>query len=87
MTTAQTMTNEQMMAEIARLKAQNAKLIEDSQRALTVKVSEKGAVMVLGLQRFPVTLYASQWERVANEMPRILRFIKENASVLKQKGE
>ena len=87
MTTAQTMTNEQMLAEIARLKAQNAKLIEDSQRALTVKVSEKGAVMVLGLQRFPVTLYASQWERVANEMPRILRFIKENASVLKQKGE
>ena len=28
---------------------------------VTLKVSEKGAVCLYGLGRFPVTLYASQW--------------------------
>jgi len=32
-------------------------------KALAFKVTEKGAVSVYGLQRFPVTLYAGQWER------------------------
>ena len=31
---------------------------------LTYKVSGKGAVSVYGMGRFPVTLYAEQWERL-----------------------
>ena len=35
------------------------------QNKLTVKVNDaKGTVSIYGLQRFPVTLYPSQWERV-----------------------
>jgi hypothetical protein len=31
---------------------------------ITVRVSQKGALSVYGLGRFPVTLYAEQWERL-----------------------
>ena len=35
------------------------------QSRLTIKVNEeKGTVSIYGLQRFPVSLYPSQWERV-----------------------
>jgi hypothetical protein len=34
---------------------------------ISVKVSEKGALSVYGLQRFPVTLYAEQWEQLLSQ--------------------
>lgn len=46
-----------------------------SQR-VTFKVSEKGCLSVYGLNIRGIHLYASQWERIAAEMPRILAFIK-----------
>ncbi len=47
---------------------------------LFCKVGEKGAVSVYGLNspRFPVTLYAAQWERLAGFIPSVLDFIKQN---------
>jgi hypothetical protein len=55
---------------------------------LTCKVSEKGGVSVYGFGRFPVTLYAEQWERVyAADTAKLVReFIAENRSKLKVKG-
>jgi hypothetical protein len=35
-----------------------------AERKITAKPSEKGALSVYGLGRFPVTLYRSQWERL-----------------------
>lgn len=49
-----------------------------SQRKLTCKVSAKGAVSLYGMGKFPVTLYASQWERLAGEIENVLVFIKAN---------
>lgn len=44
-------------------------------RALTWKVSKKGAVSVYGLNsRMPVTLYAGQWERLAKEVFGVEKF-------------
>jgi pyridoxal biosynthesis lyase PdxS len=58
----ESMSTDQMKAELERLKAENAKLMNQASEGLAVKISEKtGAVMVIGLGRFPVTLYASQW--------------------------
>jgi hypothetical protein len=45
---------------------------------LSCKQSEKGAVSVYGLQRMPVTLYASQWKRLADFTGNVLQFIAEN---------
>ena len=55
---------------------------------LTYKVSSKGAVSVYGMGRFPVTLYAEQWERLDNEQERKRRaeFIKANAKQLTRKS-
>jgi hypothetical protein len=50
-----------------------------------LKVSEKGAVSVYGLGKFPVTLYGEQWKRVAKMIPEILSFIEDNESRLAHK--
>jgi hypothetical protein len=49
---------------------------------LSVKVSAKGAVSVYGLQRFPVTLYASQWEALLDKADGIRDFIAANTDSL-----
>jgi hypothetical protein len=52
---------------------------------LRFKVSEKGALSVDGLGRFPVSLYRGQWERLIEAIPQIKAFIEANASTLTTK--
>ena len=62
--------------------------LEEAQkpRALTFKVSEKGAVSVYGLNaQFPTTLYLQQWERLFAARQQIMDFIKANRHLLKTK--
>lgn len=53
----------------------------------SIKVSSKGAVSVYGLQRFPVTLYRSQWEALIKRVPEIQAFIETNRASLTEKPE
>ena len=80
------------MNEIAELEAMAQRLKElkaKNKNRLRVKVSQKGAVSVYGLQaRFPVTLYAAQWEKLLLELvdTGVLRaFIEENKDQLSYK--
>lgn len=82
-----TLTMDQMQARIAQLEAANAAMKAASQRKLTLKVSDKGAVSLYGLGRFPVTLYKGQWERLIGEIEHVKTFITINASLLAVKGE
>jgi hypothetical protein len=50
-----------------------------------LKVSEKGAVSVYGLGRFPVTLYKEQWLRLLDTADDIRTFIAANDAHLKAK--
>jgi hypothetical protein len=52
---------------------------------MSMKVSEKGAVSVYGLGRFPVTLYKEQWERLLQSGEEIRKFIADNDDKLKKK--
>ena len=52
---------------------------------MSFKVSEKGAVSVYGLGRFPVTLYQEQWQKLLALSDQIKAFIEENRSKLKVK--
>lgn len=52
---------------------------------LTLKVSEKGALSVYGLGRFPVTLYKEQWTRLLEAAAELRGFIAENDAQLKTK--
>jgi hypothetical protein len=72
-------------AELERLRAENAALKNRAQRAVSLKVSEKGGVSVYGLGRFPVTLYKEQWAKLLDMADDIRAFIRENEPRLKTK--
>lgn len=55
-------------------------------RALSCKVSEKGAISVYGLQaRFPVTLYADQWNKLFDFADSLKAFMAANKAKLSVK--
>ncbi len=67
----------------ARIAELEAKLAQASApKRLSMKVSDKGALSVYGLGRFPVTLYRGQWERLLATADDIKAFITANASLL-----
>ena len=74
-----------LKAEIERLKAENQALKSSGRGAGSLKVSEKGAVSVYGLGRFPVTLYREQWEKLLGMSDQIREFIAQNDHLLKKK--
>jgi hypothetical protein len=79
MTNLSALTREELEAMV--LRSQQA-----AQRKLTLKVSEKGAVSLYGMGRFPVTLYGSQWERLLDSSIAIQEFLKDNAGLLSVKA-
>ena len=81
------MSDEDLRAELDRLKQENERLKNRQTRGVSLKVSEKGGVSVYGLGRFPVTLYKEQWQRLLEMADDIRTFIKDNESKLKTKGE
>lgn len=81
-TAVKTTTEEILRARIAQLEAEALARLPK----VSFKVSEKGAISMYGLQRFPVTLYASQWERVIANVPTLQAFIIANAPLLTVKG-
>lgn len=74
-----------MELEIERLKAENQRLQSRPQTGLSLKISEKGALSIYGMGRFPTTLYVEQWERVLAHAEDIKAFIKANTSKLSRK--
>jgi hypothetical protein len=79
------MNESELKAELERLRAENDALKNNKPSGLTLKVSEKGAVSLYGMGRFPVTLYKEQWLRILASAPEIEKFIRENDGKLKTK--
>lgn len=75
---------EQANARIAALEA--ALALASKPKAITMKVSEKGAISIYGLGRFPITLYRGQMERLIAHAPAITAFIEANATLLAVKA-
>lgn len=76
-----------LQAELERLRAENEALKKTSSRGLSMKVSQKGALSVYGLGRFPVTLYKEQWGKLLDMADDIRTFIKANDGELKSKAQ
>ncbi|MCB9026484.1 MAG: hypothetical protein H6625_09225 [Bdellovibrionaceae bacterium] len=79
--------SEDLKAELERLKAENEALKKSkpAKGTLSMKVSEKGALSVYGMGRFPVTLYKEQWLKLLGISDEIQQFIKDNDGRLKTK--
>lgn len=72
-----------LQAEVAKLKAEKAAGVGK----VSLKVSEKGALSLYGMGRFPVTLYKGQWETIFAQKETIEKFIADNGSKLKNKED
>ena len=78
--------SDELKAEIERLRAENELLKRPQQRGqLSMKISEKGALSIYGMGRFPVTLYKEQWLKLLSIADEIKSFIENNADRLKTK--
>ena len=80
------MSEDDIKAEVARLRQENEMLKARQSRAVSLKVSEKGGLSVYGLGRFPVTLYKEQWTKLLDMADDIRAVLKENDSRLKSKS-
>lgn len=76
---------EELKAEIERLRKENDSLKKPVRGQISLKVSEKGGLSVYGLGRFPVTLYREQWEKLLGLADEIREFIAQNDATLKKK--
>jgi len=81
------MSDDDLKAELERLRAENERLKKGPSRATSLKVSDKGGVSVYGLGRFPVTLYKEQWTKLLDMADDIRAFIRDNDAKLKTKGD
>lgn len=86
------MSGAQLLAELDRLRAENERLALAAQnthptpvREVYFAVSPKGAVMVKGLGRWPVTLYSDQWTKLLARVDDLRAFLKENDGALSHK--
>lgn len=76
----------ELIAQLAALRAENVRLKAQATAKLHLKVSEKGAVAVYGMGKWPVTLYRGQMERLLEAKEVILAFITDHAAELSVKS-
>lgn len=79
------MSDEDLKAELERLRQENEQLKSQRSRGISLKVSEKGGVSVYGMGRFPITLYKEQWLKLLDMADEIRGFIRDNEATLKAK--
>ena len=79
------MSEEDLRAELERLRRENEALKRGTPKGVSLKVSEKGGVSVYGLGRFPITLYKEQWARLLDMAEEIRAFIAAHEGELKSR--
>ncbi len=77
--------NEEMQAELERLRAENEGLKARKTQERRLQVSQKGAVSLYGIRRFPVTFYADEWDIILGMADDVRTFISQHETELKRK--
>jgi hypothetical protein len=77
--------NEEMRAELERLRAENEGLKARKTQETRLQVSQKGAVSLYGIRRFPITFYADEWDTVLGMADEVRAFIAQHETELKRK--
>ena len=84
----QLMNQEQLLSKLAEINALYKAEKKKNQRAKMrekkpeVKVSQKGAVQINNIRRFPITLYKNEWGKIFDMVDEIKAFIEENDNKL-----
>jgi len=79
------MSDDDLRAELERLRQENEALKKGAARGVSLKVSEKGGLSVYGLGRFPITLYKEQWKKLLDMSDEIRTFLTVHDKELKTK--
>ena len=79
------MSDEHLKGELERLRKENEALKKGASSSVRMKVSEKGALSIYGMGRFPVTLYKEQWLKLLDMSDDIRSFIATHEPELKAK--
>ena len=79
------MSDDDLRAELERLRKENESLKKGAAKGISMKVSEKGGLSIYGLGRFPITLYKEQWTKLLDLAEDIRGFIKSHEAELKAK--
>ncbi len=79
------MADDELRVEVERLRAENEALKAKKTRELRLKVSEKGAVSVYGIRRFPITFYADEWDTLLGMSEEVRKFIADHKGELKRR--
>jgi hypothetical protein len=79
------MTDEDMQAELERLRRENEQLKAKEKKGVRLAVSQKGGVSLYGIRRFPITFYKEEWERILGMGDEIRAFLAEHEAELATK--
>ena len=78
-----------LIRQLAELRAENAafkaKAAARARSSVSFKVSEKGAVSIYGMGKWPITLYLSQFERLNAAWEDLQAFVSDNKHLLATK--
>ncbi len=77
--------SDEMRVELERLRAENESLKSKKSREMRLQVSQKGAVSLYGIRRFPVTFYADEWQTILGMADEIRTFVSQHKDELKRK--
>jgi len=78
--------NEDLKRRVAELEGQLKSEKAKQKKDTYLKVSQKGAVSLYGIRRFPVTFYQEEWDRILGMADDIRSFIAEHEAELTRKG-
>ena len=81
------MSDEELKAELELLRNENVVLKKGAATGITMKVSQKGALSVYGMGRFPITLYKEQWLKLLDMSDAMRAFISANEEHLTTKNK
>ena len=79
-------TEEDLKREIAELKSQLESERAKGQKAVYLKVSQKGGASLYGIRRFPITFYLEEWQRILDMEHEIRTFLSAHESELSTKN-
>ncbi|MGH0038276.1 MAG: hypothetical protein ACQGVK_24860 [Myxococcota bacterium] len=77
---------EDLKRQVEELKAQLEAEKSKARKDVRLQVSQKGAVSLYGIRRFPVTFYQEEWEQILDMSGEIREFIAQHQGELTRKG-